>query len=58
MKKVRITDYPTEYFNLVEDDNQGWYIEGEIIEENEDNVIILHPDYNRVYFPKQLLERE
>jgi hypothetical protein len=58
MKKVRVKDYPREYFNVIDQDQEGWYVEGEIIEENEDNVIILHPDYNRVSYPTEMIIRD
>lgn len=56
MKKVRVIDYPKECFNLVDSDDQGYFIEGEIIEERGNDVLISSPDYGGVYFPKELIE--
>lgn len=55
MKKVRVSDYPKEYFNIVDEDENGYFVFGEIIEVSEDSVCINHPDYNHVSYPKELI---
>lgn len=55
MKKVRVSDYPREYFNIVDEDEDGYFVFGEIIEVREDSVCINHPDYYHVSYPKELI---
>ena len=55
MKKIRLNDDIKEYFNVIDQDENGYYVFGSIVSELIDEVIINTPDYGRVLFPKNII---
>ena len=50
MKKIRLTDYPSEYFNVIDKDDEGCFVFGEIIGTSDSYVLISTEDYGPVWF--------
>jgi len=56
MKKIRLINYPSEYFNVIDKDDEGCFVFGSILLEVVGEVLIDTPDYGKVWFPKNCIE--
>lgn len=55
MKKIRLNDDIKEYFNVIDQDENGYYVFGSVVSELIDEVLINTPDYGGVWFPKNII---
>jgi hypothetical protein len=56
MKKIRLTDYPSEYFNVIDKDDEGCFVFGEIIRTSDSCVLISTEYYGPVWFPEDCIK--
>ena len=55
MKKIRLNNDLKEYFNIIEKDENGYYVFGSILSEVLGHIVIDTPDYGTVWFPKNIV---